>query len=141
MSLSLHQKYSDRAARVAQFFVLWLLIAGAFFFAYGKFMGEHFFQIAEYWAVSYVSDSIVLVEQGQRFHAGDLFAWAVQNWPETFSKVRFLFAYSIPAGFLFSSGIFWFFSRKSKDKSKHKRVRGARILSAKELGKELKKRT
>jgi hypothetical protein len=139
MSLSLRQKYDDRAARVAQFFVLWLLLAAGLFAFTGRFAGEHFFQIAEYWAVSSVSGAIALTEQGQRYRADELFVWAVQNWPQTFEHVKFMAVYSLGIGLLLAAGIFWMFARKKTAKAKTERVRGARMLTAHELKKELKK--
>jgi magnesium-transporting ATPase (P-type) len=139
MSLSLRQKYDDRAARVAQFFVLWLLIAAALFAFIGRFAGEHFFQIAKWWAVSSVSGQIPVSEQGQRYRADELFVWAVQNWPHTFEHVKFLAVYSFVIGLLFATGIFWMFSRTKTAKAKTERVRGARMLTAHELKKEIKK--
>lgn len=140
MSSSLRQKYTDRFARIGQFFAFWAILAIVFFYLFGRILGgDYFFDVAKFWLLNSVSPNIPAWFHGQRYHVGDLLQWAAYAYPDSLHKVLLSLWLASVGGLTVTIAIFVYFIKKGKTKPRTEHVRGARLVAQKELKKELEK--
>lgn len=140
---SLKSRYSNRAARVAQFLILWVILASAAMFA----ADTYYFRSAErtlvrsafFVAMDQPKYEIYVPETG--YHVQALPAKTALELAETVvDRTRFAALGSLGFGLVFAALIFWILSKTLGGKSADEHLRGSKIVSAKQLKKQIEER-
>lgn len=140
---SLKSRYSNRAARVAQFLILWTILAVSAMFA----ADAYFFRSAERVLVkseilvfmSLPKAEIYVPETGATLMALPA-KTALLRVDSVVKNVQMAALASLISGLIFASLIFWILAKTLGGKSADEYLRGAKIVSAKQLKKQIEKR-
>lgn len=135
---SLKSRYSNRAARVAQFLILWTILAVSAMFA----ADTYFFRSAERVLVkseilvfmSLPKAEIYVPETGAILMALPA-KTALRRVDSVVSNVQIATLASLISGLIFASLIFWILAKTLNKKSEDVHLRGSRMTSASELKK------
>lgn len=140
---SLKTRYANRAARVAQFLILWVVLATG-----GLWLADsYFFRSAERVLVkseilvfmSLPKAEIFVPETGATMMALPA-KRALLRVDSVVENVQIAVLGSLISGLLFTSLIFWILAKSLNKKSEDEHLRGAKIVSANQLKKQIEKR-
>lgn len=140
---SLKSRYSNRAARVAQFLILWVVLASSSMFAADTYFfrsADRVFLRAEILTfMSLPKYEIFVPETGATMMALPA-KTALLRVESVVANVQMAALVSLTSGLIFASLIFWILAKTLCKKSADEHLRGAKIVSASQLKKQIEKR-
>lgn len=140
---SLKNRYSNRAARAAQFLILWIVLASSAMFAADTYFfrsADRVFLRAEILTfMSLPKYEIYVPETGATLMALPA-KTALLRVDSVVSNVQIATLGSLVFGLIFATLIFWILAKTMGGKSADEHLRGSKIVSAKMLKKQIEKR-
>lgn len=140
---SLKSRYSNRAARVAQFLILWVVLAASAMLVADKFYfraPERTLVRAEILVTMSLPKAEIFVPETSFYVQALPAKTALEMVDGVVDRVQFAALGSLISGLIFASLIFWILAKTLNKKSEDVHLRGSRMASASELKKQIASR-